>query len=152
MKCFSRLFRLLPAVLLACSLVLSGAVFAENAGGLPSPADYDYVVNPEAEPLSREETLRMVQDAADAFYNNKALLEELQSEVAKGRESEKRIVVLYTAGEDREANGPMPGFGFIDVSFPPGLVGIEMGGIDVPAETYRFLLDIFEQYTEADMR
>ncbi len=76
----------------------------------------------------------------------------LQSEVAKGRENEKRIVVLYTAGEDRESNGPMPGFGFIDVSFPPGLVGIEMGGIDVPAETYRFLLDIFEQYTEADMR
>ena len=128
MKCFSRLFRLLPAVLLACSLVLSGAVFAENAGGLPSPADYDYVVNPEAEPLSREETLRMVQEAADAFYNNKALLEELQSEVAVaeeeipvgGGESEKlRVVTLNHGGKSmrclvdfigdpEEGNGPFP--------------------------------------------
>ena len=56
------------------------------------------------------------------------------------------------AGEDRDSNGPVPGFGFIDVSFRPGLVGIEIGSIDVPAETYRYLLDILQQYQTADLR
>ena len=77
---------------------------------------------------------------------------ELQSEVAKGRENEKRITVLYTAEDGREANGPVPGFGFIDVSFEPGLVGIEIGSIDIPAETYRYLSDILHQYSDADIR
>ena len=77
---------------------------------------------------------------------------ELQSEVAKGRENEKRIAVLYTAGEGREANGPVPGFGSIDVSFQPGLVGIEIGSIEIPAETYRFLSDIFQQHPAADIQ
>ena len=76
----------------------------------------------------------------------------LQAEVAAGRENEKRIAVLYTADESREEKGPVPGFGFVDVSFPPGLVGIEMGGIDIPADTYQFLLNIWQQYLAADLR
>ena len=77
---------------------------------------------------------------------------ELQSEVAKGRENEKRITVLYTAEDGREANSPVPGFGFIDVSFEPGLVGIEIGSIDIPSETYRYLSDILHQYADAHIR
>ncbi len=76
MKSVSRLFRLLPAVLLACSLAFCSAVSAEPL----------YVVNREAKPLSREETLRMVREAADAFYSNGALLETLQSEVTVAEE------------------------------------------------------------------
>ena len=77
---------------------------------------------------------------------------EMQTEVAKGRENEKRITVLYTAGENRETNGPVPGFGFVDVKFPPGLVGIEIGGMDIPADTYQFLLNVLQQYLAGDMR
>ena len=76
----------------------------------------------------------------------------LQSETSKGRENEKRIAVLYTADDERETTGPVPGFGFIDKIFPPGLVGIEMGGIDIPADTFQFLLNIRQQYLSTDLR
>ena len=71
-----RLFRPLPAVLLSCCLILTGAAFAEER----------LVVNPEAEPLSREDMLSMAEEATDAFYRNQALLDELQSEVTVAEE------------------------------------------------------------------
>ena len=76
----------------------------------------------------------------------------LRAEVAAGREKEKRIAVLYTANESRVPNGPVSGFGFIDKTFPAGLIGIEMGGIDIPADSYEFLLNIWQQYLAADLR
>ena len=69
MKSVARVFRLLPAALLACALAVSGAAFAGEVSGDPAPAEPLYVVNPEAEPLSREETLSMAEEAAEAFYN-----------------------------------------------------------------------------------
>ena len=66
--------------------------------------------------------------------------------------SEKIIAVLYTADELRKAIDPIPGFGFVDKTFPPGLVGIEMGGIDIPADTYEFLLNIWQIYQASGLR
>ena len=119
MKSLFRLFRPLTAVLLACCLLLSGTAFAED----------QLVVNPEAEPLSREDTLSMVEEATDAFYHNEALLDELRSEVTVAEEeipvvdgdgSVKYTVLTLThngktmrclggfLGEKKEEGGPWP--------------------------------------------
>lgn len=85
MKHLFRLFRSLTAILLTCCLILSGAAFAEEP----------LVVNPEAEPLSRADTLSMAEEAADAFYHNETLLYELQSEVTV---AEEEIPVMFGDG------------------------------------------------------
>lgn len=71
-----RLPRTLTLILLACCLALSGTASAEET----------LVVNPEAKPLSREETLSMVREAADALCHNETLLNELRSEVVTAEE------------------------------------------------------------------
>ena len=38
-------------------------------------------VNPSAEPLAQEEMHRMVEEAAEAFYQNAELMQELESEI-----------------------------------------------------------------------
>ena len=76
MKHLFRLCRMLIPILLACCLALTGAASAEET----------LVVNPEAEPLSREDMLSMVKEATDAFYHDEELLNELQSEVTVAEE------------------------------------------------------------------
>ena len=106
MKSVARVFRLLPAALLACALAVSGAAFAGEVSGDPAPAEPLYVVNPEAVPLSREETLSMAEEAAEAFYNSRELQEELQSEAVfseeeipvGGGESERCSVLTLSHG------------------------------------------------------
>ena len=98
MKPVFRLFRPLLTALLVCSLALSGTAFAENAAGPQAGEDVHCVVNPEAEPLSREEMFAMAEEAADAFYSNGALLEELRSEVTFAEEK-----IPFEDGECAEA-------------------------------------------------
>ena len=81
MKRMNGFFRTLIAVLLACALALPCA-FAENADGTPREMDqYIYIVNQDAEQLSREETLKMVQEVKEAYYKNDAVGIELQSDI-----------------------------------------------------------------------
>ncbi len=80
-KRINRLFRQLLAALLLCAVLFSCAAIAENAEGPREPDQHILVVNQDAEPLSREETLKMVQEVKEAYYKNDAVAIELQDDV-----------------------------------------------------------------------
>ena len=79
MKRGLRSLRALEAWILVCALMLSWAACAQEQDVI--------VVNPECAPLTREETLGMVRDAAEAFYQDQALKDALSAEITQVHES-----------------------------------------------------------------
>ena len=74
-----------------CALMLSWAALAQEQDVI--------TVNPEAEPLSREETRGMVEAATAAFYQNEELKEALSAEITRVREV---IPTDYYPAEEHE--------------------------------------------------
>lgn len=82
------------AWVLAAALALSAA--------LPAAAENVIQINGEETPLTRVETLQMVQEATEAFYGDEALKAELADEI--------REEVLYLGNEGEEPVGENPVF------------------------------------------
>ena len=73
-----KMFRLMMAIALICAMMLSVTAQAEVTDIL--------AVNAEAAPMTREETLRMVEEATGAFYQNQERKDELAKEITRVRE------------------------------------------------------------------
>ena len=69
-----KIFVLIAITAFLCHVLLTGAA----ASGQDDSA---LTVNPSAEPLAQEEMHRMVEETAEAFYQNAELAEELESEI-----------------------------------------------------------------------
>ena len=70
-----KMFRLMMAIALICAMMLSVTAQAE--------ATDIFTVNAEAAPMTREETLRMVEEATGAFYQNQERKDELAKEITR---------------------------------------------------------------------